>query len=62
MIKIEVNTNQNEISIKNEIKGKGSDLTKELYTILKHFDTNYPELMVLAVAALVNKYQEEIDG
>lgn len=62
MIKIEVNTNQDIINLKCDVKRKGCDLTKEIYVILKHFDTNYPEQMMVAVAKIVDDYKGALDG
>lgn len=62
MIKIEVNTEQNKIHVKSEVKGESLEVTKEIYTMLRCFEENFPNELTRAVTLLCIKYSEEKDG
>jgi len=63
MIKLSLITkNQETVTLKSEIKGSKDEIANELYVILKHFETYYPDQMVYAVGKVISDYMEEEDG
>ena len=62
MIKIEVNTEHEQIGVKSEVKGTRGEIIAEIYAMLRSFEENYSSELTHAVTLLCERHKEKMNG